>query len=57
MRMFLSWEKEIQRHGDRLPHWQQELGTQFVTFRLGDAMPLSRLRQWQEDLRIWLAGS
>jgi hypothetical protein len=54
--MFLSWEKEIQRHGERLPHWEQEEGTQFVTFRLGDAMPNSKLRQWRAERRVWLAG-
>lgn len=55
VRMLLSWEKEIHTHGDRLPHWEQAEATQFVTFRLGDAMPMSRVRQWREERRVWLA--
>ena len=54
MGMFLSWEKEIQKHGAKLPHWQQDQGTQFVTFRLGDALPLVRTRQWREERLHWL---
>ena len=41
------------RHGTRLPHWQQRGVMQFVTFRLGDAMPEDRLSQWKEDVAIW----
>ena len=51
---FLTWEQAIQKHGDKVPHWQQGQGTQFVTFRLGDALPLSKLRQWREARRVWL---
>ena len=28
---------------------------QFVTFRLGDALPISKVRNWQEERRIWMA--
>ena len=52
--MFLSWEKEIQKHGAKLPHWQQDQGTQFVTFRLGDALPAVKTRQWREERGRWL---
>lgn len=53
---FLSWEQIIQKHGDKLPHWQQSFGTQFVTFRLGDALPAEKLRLWREERRLWLAA-
>ncbi|MEI8038648.1 MAG: transposase [Verrucomicrobiota bacterium] len=51
---FLNESNEIQKHGSKLPHWQQGEVMQFVTFRLGDAMPAAKLRQWKEDRDIWL---
>jgi hypothetical protein len=36
---FLNPDGHIQKHGDKLPHWQQGEVMQFVTFRLGDALP------------------
>ena len=45
---------EIARHVGRLPHWQQGEVMQFVTFRLGDAMPQSKLRKWKEDRGVWM---
>jgi carbamoylphosphate synthase large subunit len=44
---------EIAKHRRRLPHWQQEGATYFVTFRLADAVPQSMLRQWKEELETW----
>jgi len=41
------------KHGAKLPHWQQAEVMQFVTIRLGDAMPQGKLRQWKEDVAIW----
>ena len=38
----------------RLPHWQQEGVTYFVTFRLADALPRSVLGQWQQERDEWL---
>jgi REP element-mobilizing transposase RayT len=52
---FLNPDRQIQKHGDRLPHWQQGEAMQFVTFRLGDALPLSKVRHWKEQRRLWLA--
>jgi len=45
---------EIEKHGEKLPHWQQGEAMQFVTFRLGDAMPQSKLREWKEEREIWM---
>jgi len=52
---FLNDADEILKHGSKLPHWQQGEVMQFVTFRLGDAMPASKLRQWKEEHAIWLS--
>jgi REP element-mobilizing transposase RayT len=38
----------------RLPHWQQEGTTCFVTFRLADSMPLEKLKEWQAEKDLWL---
>ena len=55
MSEFLDGSEEIHRHGGKLPHWQQGEVMQFVTFRLGDAMPAAKLRQWKEERGIWLS--
>ena len=52
---FLSETDEILKHGSKLPHWQQGEVMQFVTFRLADAMPATKLREWKEEKFIWLA--
>lgn len=39
---------------NRLPHWQQEGATVFLTFRLADSIPQVRLRLWQEERSAWL---
>ncbi len=51
---FLNESDEILKHGEKLPHWQQGDVMQFVTFRLGDAMPGPKLRRWKEELAAWL---
>ena len=55
MSEFLDPSGEIQKHGRHLPHWQQADSMQFVTIRLGDAMPQSKLRIWKEERSIWLS--
>ncbi len=54
MSEFLDPSEEIRKHGTKLPHWQQAESMQFVTFRLGDAMPANKIRQWKEERSIWL---
>jgi REP element-mobilizing transposase RayT len=39
-----------QRH---LPHWRQDGATYFVTFRLGDALPQSKLRELEAVRADW----
>jgi len=45
---------DFQRHGDALPHWQQGEAPQFVTFRLGDALPISLIDAWRSERDRWL---
>jgi len=54
MEDFLNSDKKILIHGNKLPHWQQGEVMQFVTFRLGDAMPQSTLSVWAQERTIWL---
>ena len=51
---FFDPEKEIEKHGPKLPHWQQDEAMQFVTFRLKDALPGQLLRRWREERMLWL---
>lgn len=53
---YLNPEAEIQKSGGELPHWQQGVALQFVTFRLGDSLPLSLMREWQAERIQWLAA-
>lgn len=53
MSEFYHPEHETLKHGADLPHWQQDEVMQFVTFRLADSMPQSKLRQWREELATW----
>ncbi len=52
---FYNPEGETLKHGANLPHWQQGDVMQFVTFRLADSMPQTKLRKWKEELIIWKA--
>ncbi|MGI8431047.1 MAG: class I tRNA ligase family protein, partial [Chthoniobacterales bacterium] len=47
-------EVEITRR--RLPHWQQEDATYFVTFRLADAIPADKLVGLEEERERWLSA-
>jgi hypothetical protein len=37
-----------------LPHWEQGGCTYFITYRLADAMPAAKLREWRWQLDLWL---
>ena len=41
------------RRGD-LPHWRQEGALYFVTFRLDDSLPQSKLAAWRNERDAWL---
>jgi putative transposase len=50
---FLNEFSEIQKTGRRLPHWQQDNATYFLTFRLADSLPSKLLHEWQEKRKLW----
>lgn len=52
-RDYLHPDHEIRKHGDKLPHWQQGEVMQFVTFRLGDALPKEKVRKWIMQSKAW----
>ncbi|BCU77105.1 hypothetical protein llg_18200 [Luteolibacter sp. LG18] len=51
---FWNPNEEIARHGVHLPHWQQDHSTFFLTFRLADSIPQSKLEKWKEERVVWL---
>jgi REP element-mobilizing transposase RayT len=54
MSEFLDSYSYIESHGNPIPHWHQNDVIQFVTFRLGDAMPSVKLSAWKQERIIWL---
>ncbi len=52
---FFNPHVHVERHGSKLPHWQQGEAMQFVTFRLADSLPRSFMREWSSDRQVWLA--
>ena len=51
---FLNQFEKIDRHGAKLPHWQQGDCMQFITFRLSDSVPQSKLNAWTAARDQWL---
>jgi REP element-mobilizing transposase RayT len=37
-----------------VPHWHQDGGTYFVSFRLADSIPQERLREWAAEREGWV---
>ncbi len=54
---FLHPERPVHKAGDKLPHWQQGEVIQFVTFRLGDAIPQNKVEHYTAQRRIWLLNN
>ncbi|MCF7788105.1 MAG: transposase [Prosthecobacter sp.] len=52
-RPFNSNEK-VQRHYGKLPHWQQQGTTYFITSRLADSLPVHVLETWSKLRDAWL---
>ncbi|MCH8527896.1 MAG: transposase [Kiritimatiellae bacterium] len=44
----------IEKHLNRLPHWEQDGCLQFVTWSLGDALPAVKRRQLMAEREEWL---
>ncbi len=45
---------DVEKWGNKLPHWQQPGTTVFVTFRLADSLPSHLRIQWQMEREAWL---
>ena len=50
----LDRNKPVTIRHRHLPHWRQEGATYFVTFRLADSLPRSKLDQLREERERWL---
>ena len=51
---FLDPQTETARSKCRLPHWQQDGRTYFITFRLADSIPAALARDFDFEKRTWL---
>ena len=40
----------------KLPHWRQDSSTYFITWRLADSLPHAKLKEWEEERRLWLSA-
>ncbi|MEO5914649.1 MAG: transposase [Luteolibacter sp.] len=52
-RDYLHPDESIEKHGWKLPHWQQGEAMQFVTFRLGDSLPKDKIDHWKTQRDAW----
>ncbi len=46
---------DVEVHHNLVPHWKQEDVTYFVTFRLADSLPRSKLERWKLDRKVWIS--
>jgi hypothetical protein len=46
---------EIGKRTTVLPHWEQPGATYFVTFRLADSIPQSKLDAWKAERAAWMS--
>ena len=53
LKFFNPWG-DIVTSENRLPHWQQEGATYFVTFHLADSIPAHLRARWEEEREAWL---
>ncbi len=51
---FVNRRKYIHITGTRIPHWNQNDCVQFVTFRLADSLPQSKLQEYRLKREQWL---
>jgi len=49
----LREDKDLKIYIRHLPHWRQEGATYFATFRLGDSLPQSKLRELADWRKEW----
>jgi putative transposase len=51
--MYFNPEATVRKYRNALPHWNQDKNIYFVTFRLFDSLPISKLRTIQEEIAQW----
>ena len=51
---FYQPDLAVDKHTHRLPHWQQDHTWTFVTWRLADSLPSTKLNRWLAERDIWL---
>ena len=51
---YFNPEEGISKHHHHLPHWQQGERWIFLTYRLGNSLPKSKLTVWDEERTNWL---
>jgi len=47
-------DAEIELSTRNLPHWDQVGALTFVTLRLADSMPRKVVKQWQNEIDLWM---
>ena len=52
---FVNKREYIDIEGDKIPHWNQPNCVQFVTFRLADSMPQTKLKEYRKVKEQWLS--
>jgi type I restriction enzyme R subunit len=53
-RSFFDAQGVIDVTTNHLPHWQQGQVWVFVTWRLGDSLPKTKLEQWKAEREVWM---
>jgi REP element-mobilizing transposase RayT len=51
---FFNPEKKVMVHRHRLPHWEQDEATYFITFRTADSLPREVVELWLKRKNKWL---
>ncbi len=53
---FVNKREPVLIEGTKLPHWSQSGCVQFVTFRLADSLPQSKLIEYKKSRDRWMTG-
>ena len=51
---FFNERSKVSFQKNRLPHWEQDGCSYFITFRLADSLPASLLKEWERERSHWL---
>lgn len=54
MNGFFEPENEVLKSRHKLPHWQQGQVWTFLTYRLADSLPATKLSKWRDERNRWL---